>query len=174
VQDLRIVSTAAEYFAAIRSLVVQGSDVKIATYNLFTGMLHDGRYMNDWRNPAYHNEVGALFDDLQRAGARVEVKIGKPLFRACPMQDDPRCQMHKQEEKWDGRLVECDKRWPNFTFRILALSHAKLVLIKHPSDLTFSIFGGRNLSDVQLDDLSFISSDARLFARLIAAYDQLK
>jgi len=172
---MKIITSNEEFFRFIRLLAKRkGAEVRIASYNLFTGVLDDGRYTNDWSNVKWHNDVGELFDLLYKNGVKVEVKIGKPLFKSCKMQDNPLCALHRQEEKWDGRVSQMDKRWPTFTFHILALSHAKLILIDHKNGNVFSIYGGRNLTDAPLADVSFIDADPEIYSKLLKVYQELK
>jgi hypothetical protein len=171
---VKIVTSNEEYFKIIKTLARPKSEIRIATYNLFAGVLPDGRYTNDWNKANWHNNVGELLDHIHKMDVKVEIKVGKPLFGTCPLQDNPQCSMHKKEEKWDGRLDQMDKRWPKFTFQIMGLSHAKIILIKHADGKRFSIYGGRNLTDAPLMDLSFVDADPKIYQRLLTVYDTLQ
>jgi hypothetical protein len=164
-----IQETDTEFFGTIHRLVKPRCEVRIATHNLYTGVNVDGQYSNEWLG-AEQNRVGELFDHLHKMDVDVEIKIGIPFVRACQLSDDHRCAMHAQGEKWDTRLQNVDKRWPKFRYKVLANSHAKLVLITPHH----SIFGGRNLSSSDLQDLSFYSDDPALFKKLMDFYERLK
>jgi hypothetical protein len=171
---MKIITSLEEYFKIIKTLARPKAEIRIATYNLFAGVLPDGRYTNDWGKENWHSNVGELLDHLHELDVKVEIKIGKPLFGKCKLQDNVECCMHKKEEKWDDRLGQMDKRWPKFTFQILGISHAKLILFKLEDGRHFSIYGGRNLSDAPLMDLSFVDVDPKIYQKLLKVYETLQ
>ena len=171
---MKIVTENDEFFKVIDVLARPKSVIHIATYNLFSGVLDDGRYTNDWKNEKWRNRVGEWLDLVHARDTTVNIKIGKPLFKGCQMDENPQCALHRQEEKWDGRLNQMDKRWPKFTFKIVGLSHVKLILFKHENGDVYSVYGGRNLTDAPLTDISFIDTKQEMYDRLMQVYDQIR
>lgn len=79
-----VITSSEEHFDTIRKCITKNATVKIATYNLYVGVLSDGRYVNDW-GPGYRNEAGLLLDELCRKHCDVTIKVGKPRQAHCPL-----------------------------------------------------------------------------------------
>lgn len=176
---IEVIEHKQDYFRKISSLLEKNSKVKIATFNIYTGVLDDGRYVNDWGGKFFNN-VGALFDLMTLKSCDVHVKVGVPRKSTCPLKDlsaftkdgeliEEECLLGKRDAKWDGRWAETRKRWKRINFEEIGQSHVKLVLISP----NHCIFGGRNLSDSGDSDLSFYTADDDMFEELLNIFERL-
>jgi len=177
---MEIINSKDEYFRKINNLLKKNSEVKIATFNIYTGVLDDGRFVNDWGGKFFNN-VGALFDTLTLKSCDVHIKVGVPRKSDCPLKNvdvftkdgeliEDDCAVAKKDGKWDKRFEESKKRWKRIKFDTIENSHVKLVLISP----NHCIFGGRNLSDSRDSDLSFYVSDNKLYKELLEIFDGIK
>lgn len=182
--NLTILQTKQSFFNKINSLVKSKASVKIATYNVWAGVLDDGRYTNDWGGK-YKNEVGMLFDNLAMNKCNVIVKVGVPRSGKCELYDliglssvedgelpfdSNLCALAKKDTKWDARFEHMQARWNKFKFEKLTNNHTKLILIS-PSHY---IIGGRNLADSEDKDLSFYGNDKEMYEKLLSIFEKLE
>lgn len=182
--NLEILQTKQSFFNKINKILKSKAKVHIATYNVWTGVLEDGRYTNDWGG-RYINEVGALFDEMMLNKCDVQVKIGVPRSGKCELfdmihlssQEDGElpfnaelCSISQKDKKWDKRFEHMQNRWHKFKFHQLDNNHTKLVLIS-PNHY---IIGGRNLSNSEDKDLSFYGNDQEMYNKLLIIFNELE
>lgn len=176
---MEILQTRQEYYIKINSLLKKKSEVKIATYNMYAGVLDDGRFVNDWGGK-YFNAVGAMFDIMALKSCDVHIKVGVPRKSECPLAGitvfdsngtkiDDDCAISVRNTKWDQRIEATKKRWWRFKFDLIDKSHIKLVLVSP----NHCIFGGRNLSDSEDSDISFYVSDDGIYKQLLDIFNNI-
>jgi len=182
--SIEILVSKQSFFTKINQLIKNKAKVHIATYNVWTGILEDGRYTNDWGGK-YLNEVGMFFDSLMLNNCSVTVKIGVPRGGDCKLYDmiqlseiedgelpfdSGTCALKSKDKKWIRRFEHMEKRWHKFDFQQLENNHTKLILVS-PNHY---IIGGRNLSNSEDKDLSFYGSDVETYSKLLRIFDKLE
>lgn len=178
---MEILQSKSIFFSKIRHLIKRDAEVNIATYNIFTGILDDGRYTNDWGGK-FFNEVGALFDNLSLKNCKTHIKIGIPRPFKCQLyeemidSDEPHnfdashCSSVSKSEKWDARFEHIKNRWNRLKFSVVDNSHIKLILVS-PNHY---IIGGRNLSNSEDKDLSFYGFNQETYDQLLNIFNTLE
>lgn len=81
---MEILETSQSYFNKIKKIIKVDSSVHISTFNIYAGVLDDGRYVNDWGGK-FQNQVGKLFDYMDLRNCKVHIKVGKPRPSKCPL-----------------------------------------------------------------------------------------
>jgi len=164
-----ILVTKSEYFDKIDKIISQDCDVKIATYNIYTGVTTDGRYVNNWGGGQFENRVGHLLDNLTNISSSTTIKIGKPFFGECALMHDSQCSMMDKENNWESRLRHTKRRWHKIDFKLIENSHIKLVLVSPDHCL----YGGRNFADSDNLDLSWYEQDLAQYKKLVKIFNVL-
>ena len=178
---MEILQSKSLFFSKIRTIIKRNAEVNIATYNIFTGILDDGRYTNDWGGK-FFNEVGALFDNLSLKDCHTHIKIGIPRPFKCQLYEEivesdvnntfdaSHCSSVSKSAKWDSRFEHIKTRWNRIKFSVVDNSHIKLILVS-PNHY---IIGGRNLSNSEDKDLSFYDTNQDMYNQLLNIFNKLE
>jgi len=142
--------------------------VRISTYGIYAGVLHDGRFVNEW-GPKYHNSVGEMFDVLNTAGVPAHIKIGKPMPIKCGLYDASKCAARIKNTRWTKRFEKMAERWSHIKFDLCESLHSKMILIGPHH----CIWGSTNLSDSSISDLTTYTADKAFYNKMKKMFEAI-
>ncbi len=148
--------------------------VKIATCNLFAGILPDGRDTTEWQGEQYRSRTREFLEAMRPIGGVGTVKIlmGLYEYKSCKGKD---FDCHSCERKYIKdliRLINHAEKFPEFKWRIRTHSHAKYSLFTYLDGSVKGVAGGRNLTDSTFVDIT-VELDKMSVLRLDEHFDEL-
>jgi hypothetical protein len=133
--------------------------ISIATYNIYAGILHDGEDTTEWEDDKFRNQAHEFLDAIAKIqGVRILVGIS-PLIMCKKLCEDCLADGYKRAV----RLVKHKERWPRFEWRFTDSFHFKCYLF-HYKNGDVGVGGGRNLSNSDWTDMSFVLNKKQIIA----------
>jgi len=133
--------------------------ISIATYNIYAGILHDGEDSHLWEGDKYRNRAHEFLDTIATMHD-VRILVGVPPLIMCKkMCEDCISDSYKKAM----RLVKHKEKWPRFKWRYTDSFHFKCYLF-HYKKGDVGIGGGRNLSNSNWTDMSFVLNKKQIIA----------
>jgi len=141
-----------EHFGFINKCLDENpKKVLISTFGIWAGFTHDGQDSATWKNKAKTNTRLVL--DRMHDVPSVQMLISMGPYKSCKGKEQCLA-CEAQYAKSVFRLIEHEKAYPNFRWRMTFSSHLKCMLFFYPSKCV-GISGGRNFTDSEWADLSF-------------------
>jgi hypothetical protein len=148
----------------------QITKLQIASFNLWAGILHDGR---EWP-PLRDNPASNIFDACEAHKVETEVVIGIPPFYSRAGATQAPCLFcANHHRRLFLRLKACRKRWPKIAWFYHPHSHTKLSLGWNKDQVLWAVTGGHNLGDSKMVDFSILL-DQHAAKLLVPVFEQVK
>lgn len=145
--------TTRDHYATLRRLLMlKPKVVRISTFGMYAGILHDGRNTAEW-GPKYQNYTNAFLEALAQSGAKVHILVGCHARKECA----DGCRSCRDSAKKEvERHLQTITKWPSFEWRFRTDVHMKVHIFDGLEGLhdRVAIVGSRNLSDSAWVDIS--------------------
>lgn len=149
--------------AVLAGIGMKPTSVRIATYGVWAGVTDNGvMKMND---------VGEIFQEAAAHVPDTKVLVGAYSFKSCTGQF--KCK-HCVENYLRGtvRLLATAEAFPTIAWRCLVGCHLKCVHFQFAESARV-IVGGRNFTDSEWLDLSFVFESSKICHSVMAVFDSL-
>jgi hypothetical protein len=154
-----------EHYQAIQQMLeAKPHTVLASSYGVFAGILEDGQDVTQW-GEKFSKQAHGVLDALQEV-SRVQILVGMPKYQSCrPKVGSTHLRCQDCEDRYVesmARLYKHTLQWPKLRWRFSQNCTLRTWLFFYPDNTIRGLAGGRNLTDSELEDVTFELSPAQI------------